>query len=99
MLINANVADLKYFHACLTVERDPVLILTEIDSIKKDSETSPNSVTVCPFKVSGKFEKNKMLISRLKIEKNRSSTSLSSLREACEAMSRGVTRFFFSTPS
>lgn len=68
--INANLSDLKYLHECLTLNKEPVLILTELTRIKTElSSETEASTNHQPFRFSNKFEKNKTLISKLKLEK------------------------------
>jgi hypothetical protein len=69
--ITANLADLKFLHECITENKDPILILTEIVNINTElsnkNETS-SDLTNKLFSFSNKFEKNILLVSKSKIE-------------------------------
>ena len=69
--IDANLGELKYLHDCLNENKDPILILTEIEKINTELSMNKNkdlSSSSRKFKFSTKFEKNKLIISKMKLE-------------------------------
>lgn len=52
--INANLAELKYLHECISENRDPSLILTELNAVNTDLSAETSNELIKQFKINFK---------------------------------------------
>jgi hypothetical protein len=68
--VNANLNELKYLHECIIENKEPVLILTELNTvnIELNQKTETDDIEQKNFKYIFKNDKNKNQIAKVKME-------------------------------